>query len=109
MTSWNGHERRTFNQRIDDCMTTVKSDITEIKRDIQNINKRVDDHFLQESVASGRLSVVEKDLSDIKTDLSELIGLYKQGVGVAKFVKIMLPFAIGFWAFIAWAKEHIRL
>lgn len=101
-------ERRESDRRGTDDINSIKSRIERIENDIRSMNDRIDDHFVQEASMHSRMAIMEHDLLDIKTDIKELLEMYKQGVGVAKFVKWLAPFAVGVWALSQWLKDHIR-
>lgn len=56
-----------------------------------------------------KISSLESDVTEMKAGISELLHAWEQGVGVAKFVKVMVMLVAPIIAVVAFMKDHVRL
>jgi len=70
-----------------------------------------DDPKLCEEILSlkTKLNSLESDVAEMKAGISELLHAWEQGVGVAKFVKVMVWLIAPVIAVVVFLKDHVRL
>jgi hypothetical protein len=70
-----------------------------------------DDPKLCEEILSlkTKINSLEADVSEMKAGISELLHAWEQGVGVAKFVKVMVMLIAPIIAVVVFVKDHVRL
>ena len=56
-----------------------------------------------------KIDNLEQDVSEMKAGVTELLHAWEQGVGVAKFVKVMVMLIAPIIAVVAFMKDHVRL
>lgn len=56
-----------------------------------------------------KLNSLEQDVAEMKEGISELLHAWEQGVGVAKFVKVVAWLIAPIIAVIVFLKDHVRL
>lgn len=56
-----------------------------------------------------KISSLENDIAEMKAGISELLHAWEQGVGVAKFVKVVLWLGAPITAVVLFMKDHVRL
>lgn len=56
-----------------------------------------------------KIGALEADVSEMKAGITELLHAWEQGVGVAKFVKVMMWLVAPILGVIIFLKDHVRL
>ena len=56
-----------------------------------------------------KIEKLEDDVSKMNEGVTELLDAWKQGIGVAKFVKVMVWLIAAIFGAILFFKEHVRL
>lgn len=83
-------------------MENIRENLAEVKEQL-----RADDTRLKELTA--RLDEMDARLDRIGQNIQELLDAWKQGLGVARFVKFMAPVVGGIIAVVAWARNHLTI
>ncbi len=81
--------------------------LAKCKGTVENqIKQWLDDH---EEVEVAKYDAIHSQLIELRTQLAAVLRVFEQAKGALAFVKWLSAVAIGGWALIAWAKDHIKL
>lgn len=76
---------------------------------IRDIDDKMAKHTQQEIRMESRLDELEKDVSEIKTDVKQLLEVWTEAKGAVKFLTILISVLASGWAAVLWIKDHVRL
>ena len=72
----------------------------------EQIKQWLEDH---EKTEIAKYDVIHSQLIEVQTQLAAVLRVFEQAKGALTFVRWLAVIAAGGWAFIVWAKDHIKL
>lgn len=75
---------------------------------VKDIDTQLKTHTLQEVRMEERISKIEDDVKEIKTDVKALLDIWTEAKGAMKLFTTVVGLLAAGWAFIEWLRSHFH-
>lgn len=76
---------------------------------IKDIDEKMILHTTQEVRMEQRLDQLEQDVKAIRHNVETLLEIWTEAKGAMRFVTVIISGLAAGWAFVVWAKDHLKI